>query len=135
MRKGKPEIISAPEQRKAATRLAVTPRFDANVVVEEPLLSFAKGKKYYIKTYGCQANIRDEEIMSGYLEKAGFIKVQEGEQPDLVILNTCAVRENAEEKIYGEIGKYKAESIHNPDFLLVIAGCVMGENGVAESIM
>ena len=72
---------------------------------------FAKGRTYSIVTFGCQANVRDEEILSGYLEFAGFSKAKEPTDADFVIINTCAVRENAEEKVYGEIGRYKAKSL------------------------
>lgn len=103
--------------------------------VPASLKRFASNKLYYIRTYGCQANTRDEEIMAGYLEEAGFRRTPNPREADLAIINTCAVRENAEEKIYGEIGSYKSNKEKNPDFLLVLAGCVMGENGVAESLL
>lgn len=135
MGKRKAEIYSKADQRKAMGRLKDTPRRYDELPVDPVLLDFAKGRTYFIRTYGCQANIRDEEIFSGYLEKAGFSKANEAENADLVILNTCAVRENAEEKIYGEIGKFKASFEKDKSFILVIAGCVMGENGIAEALM
>lgn len=126
---------SLPDQKEAAQRSKETPRLLSSALVPEALASFASGKSYSIRTYGCQANIRDEEIFAGYLEKAGFHKAESFEEADLVLINTCAVRENAEEKIFGEIGLCKARKEKNPDFLLVLAGCVMGENGVAEKLM
>jgi tRNA-2-methylthio-N6-dimethylallyladenosine synthase len=129
------EIKSLPNQKEAAARSETTPRLFSSALVPETLASFARGKSYAIRTYGCQANIRDEEIFAGYLEKAGFRKALSFEEADLVVINTCAVRENAEEKIYGEIGLCKARKEQNPDFLLVLAGCVMGESGVAEKLM
>ena len=71
--------------------------------ISETLTNYAKGKTYYIHTYGCQANYRDEEIISGILTKAGFLKAND-ENADIIILNTCAVRENAEDKVFGKIG-------------------------------
>lgn len=123
-----------PNQKEAAKRPLVERLID-NRPVPETLASFARGKKFYIRTYGCQGNIRDEEIMAGYLAKAGFSRVFDPDECDLAVINTCAVRENAEDKIYGEIGSYKAHAQRDKDFLLVIAGCVMGEDGVGESLL
>jgi len=128
------EYRSLPNQKDAAKRSANTPRFADERPVPENLKIFAKGRSYFIRTYGCQANIRDEEIFAGYLEKAGFVKADSAENANVVVINTCAVRENAEEKIYGEIGLCKANKDKDPDFLLILAGCVMGENGVAEKL-
>ena len=65
------------------------------------------GKKYFIKTYGCQMNVHDSEEISYRLETLGFEKVEELEDADLVILNTCAIRENAHDKLYGFLGRCK----------------------------
>ena len=77
------------------------------VIVPEFVKKFASGRTYYIHTYGCQANYRDEEVMAGYLELAGFKKGKE-DNADVIILNTCAVRENAEQKVFGHIGNLKS---------------------------
>ncbi len=127
-------IIDTPKSETAAKRPPVSRTFDDGKIPLN-LVSFAKGKKFYIRTYGCQANYRDEETMAGYLSKAGFERTNEPREADLAIINTCAVRENAEEKIYGEIGTFKANKERNPSFMLVLAGCVMGEEGVGESLL
>ena len=127
-------ILHRPCQKDAAKRPEVE-RVFASRKVPEILKSFAKGRYFYIRTYGCQANIRDEEVMAGFLTEAGFTRTYEQAQADVAIINTCAVRENAEEKIYGEIGSFKANHTKNKDFMLVIAGCVMGEDGVGESLI
>lgn len=129
------EFISVSDPKKAASRSPSIPRLIDQRPVDPVLLAFAQGKKYFIRTYGCQGNIRDEEIFAGYLEKAGFTRTEKSEEADLALINTCAFRENAEEKVYGEIGLFKANKDKNPDFLLVLAGCVMGEGGVAEKLM
>ncbi len=123
-----------PEKGKAAEKGGSFLRLVDEREVPSTLKNFADGKKYFIRTYGCQGNVRDEEIMAGYLEKAGFSRTLEENEADLALINTCAVRENAEEKIYGEIGKFKANKEKNPSFLLVLAGCVMGEEGVAKKL-
>ncbi|MBR6865886.1 MAG: tRNA (N6-isopentenyl adenosine(37)-C2)-methylthiotransferase MiaB, partial [Bacilli bacterium] len=127
-------VINKPCQKDAAKRPEVE-RVFANRKVPEILKSFAKGRYFYIRTYGCQANVRDEEVMAGFLTEAGFTRTYDQAQADVAIINTCAVRENAEEKIYCEIGSFKANHTKNKDFMLVIAGCVMGEDGVGESLI
>lgn len=127
-------ILETPKKETAAKRPPVLRSVDANTV-PATLASFAKGRKFYIRTYGCQANYRDEETMAGYLAEAGFVRTMDPKEANLAIINTCAVRENAEEKIYGEIGSFKANKEADPSFLLVLAGCVMGEEGVGESLL
>lgn len=122
------------DQKSAAKRPPVERTLSHNEVPEN-LKEFAKGRSFYIRTYGCQANIRDEEIMAGYLTAAGFVRTQDPRKASLAIINTCAVRENAEEKVYGEIGSYKINKQKDKDFMLVLAGCVMDENNVAQSLM
>jgi len=127
-------ILETPNKTTAAQRPSVQRSYDDGRIPLN-LCVFGAGKKFYIRTYGCQANYRDEETMAGYLAKAGFLRTDKPEEADIAIINTCAVRENAEEKIYGEIGSFKANKEKNPSFLLVLAGCVMGEEGVAESLL
>ena len=79
-----------------------------NFSVLESGKEFAKGKTYFIHTYGCQANYRDEEEMAGLLALAGYTKANAIEEADFILLNTCAVRENAEQKVFGQIGNLKA---------------------------
>ena len=62
------------------------------------------GKTYLVRTYGCQMNVHDSERLSGLLESAGYTAAPEGTDADVVVLNTCAVRENADNKLYGNLG-------------------------------
>lgn len=132
---GRVIVKSLPDMKQARNRTMRPALIRDEVKVPEAVKAFAKGKSYHIKTFGCQANVRDEEIMSGYLEVAGFVRAQSEETADFVIINTCAVRENAEEKVYGEIGKFKAHSQKDPDFTLAVCGCMMQEEGAAKKIM
>lgn len=66
-----------------------------------------KGKTYHVFTYGCQGNLADSEVISGILEQIGYIKAEDPYKADLVILNTCAIRENAENRIWGVLGRLK----------------------------
>ena len=99
------------------------------------LLEYAKGRKYYIRTYGCQANIRDEESMRGLLEGVGFAQTENKNEADIILLNTCAVRENAEDKVYGEIGNLKALKQKNKDLIIALCGCIPEEPEILERIL
>ncbi len=128
-------IISLPDLSKARNRQdGASIKYD-EAVYSDALRRFAQGKKYLVKTFGCQGNVRDEEIISGYLEKAGFSKTSDEKTADLVIVNTCAVRENAEDKVYGEIGKFKANATADKDFILGVCGCMMQEEAKAEKLI
>ncbi|MBQ4255527.1 MAG: tRNA (N6-isopentenyl adenosine(37)-C2)-methylthiotransferase MiaB [Bacilli bacterium] len=124
-----------PDMGKARNRVASPKTIREEIKASSEVKEFAKGRTYSIVTFGCQANVRDEEILSGYLEFAGFSKAKEPTDADFVIINTCAVRENAEEKVYGEIGRYKAKSLLDKNFVLAVCGCMMQEENVAKKIM
>lgn len=102
--------------------------------ISETLSNYAKGKTYYIHTYGCQANYRDEEIISGILTKAGFVKAND-ENADIIILNTCAVRENAEDKVFGKIGELKAIKAKNKNAIIAICGCMVQQIHIINKIL
>ncbi|MCR5491317.1 MAG: tRNA (N6-isopentenyl adenosine(37)-C2)-methylthiotransferase MiaB [Bacilli bacterium] len=132
---GRLAIKSLPDMKLARNRTLKPALVREEVKVPPLTKAFAEGKTYHIKTFGCQANVRDEEILSGYLEVAGYKRTESEDAADLVIINTCAVRENAEEKVYGEIGKHKAHSLKDNDFILAVCGCMMQEEGMAKKIM
>ncbi len=131
---GKKIYKSLPDMSKARNRVDSPRLLREPIVVSDAVKLFAQGKKYWITTFGCQANVRDQEIMAGYLELAGFVPSPNEAEADLAIINTCAVRENAEEKVYGEIGKFKANHLRNKSFLLCVCGCMMQEEEVAKTL-
>ncbi|MGI6782048.1 MAG: tRNA (N6-isopentenyl adenosine(37)-C2)-methylthiotransferase MiaB [Acholeplasmataceae bacterium] len=98
-------------------------------------LELGVGKKYLIQTYGCQANEADSEVMAGILEMIGFEKVNSPEDSDLIILNTCAIRENAENRIWGEVGRLSHYQKTNPNLIIGLAGCMPQEPDVVERIL
>ena len=126
---------SLPDMSKARNRSESPKTIREEIVVPASVLEFGKNRKYFIKTFGCQGNVRDEEILAGYLEKAGMKRTFVESEAGMVLINTCAVRENAEEKVYGEIGKFKANHQKDPSFVLGICGCMMQEEGIAKKIM
>jgi tRNA-2-methylthio-N6-dimethylallyladenosine synthase len=79
---------------------------------------------YEVRTYGCQMNVHDSERLSGLLEEAGYIRARSGEQADLVVFNTCAVRENADNKLYGNLGHLAPVKARKPDLQIAVGGCL-----------
>jgi tRNA-2-methylthio-N6-dimethylallyladenosine synthase len=80
---------------------------------------------YEVRTYGCQMNVHDSERISGLLETAGYLPVtDEGSDPDLVVFNTCAVRENADNKLYGTLGMMLTKKEANPNLQIAVGGCL-----------
>ena len=93
-----------------------------------------KGKKYHIVTLGCQMNVRDSETLAGMLTEMGFSAAETREEADLVLYNTCCVRENAENKALGNVIWLKELKKDKPDMIIAVCGCMMQEEGVAESL-
>ena len=94
-----------------------------------------KGKKYFIKTYGCQMNVHDSEEIKKILENLGYTEIEDYEQADLIILNTCAIRENAHDKVFGFLGRCKHLKKTNKDLILGLCGCMAQEENVVKEII
>lgn len=104
-------------------------------IVPENLINYGAGKTFHIKTYGCQSNVRDSETMAGILETIGFAYTSDIKLADLIILNTCAIREHAESKVFAEIGQLDKIKKTNPNFIFGIAGCMSQEESVVNRIL
>jgi tRNA-2-methylthio-N6-dimethylallyladenosine synthase len=91
-------------------------------------------KKYIITTWGCQMNEHDSEKMSGILETLGYKPTQIKDEADIIIFNTCLVRENAELKVYGNLGELKSLKREKPDLIIAICGCMMQKQEVRDLI-
>ena len=131
----KVEFIDLPSMDKARKRVATPELINFEFNPSKQALEYFKGKKYFIRTYGCQANIRDEEVMSGIFDELGMIKTQNEKECDIAILNTCAVRENAEDKVYGQIGDFKAIKEKNKNCILMICGCMIEQKHIIDKIL
>jgi len=103
--------------------------------IEEVKSDVFVNKKYFIKTYGCQMNVHDSEEIKALLENIGFSEIDNMENADLVILNTCAVRENAHDKVFGFLGRCKHLKKERPDLIVCLCGCMAQEVSVVEEIM
>ncbi|GFR35569.1 tRNA (N6-isopentenyl adenosine(37)-C2)-methylthiotransferase MiaB [Thermobrachium celere] len=91
-------------------------------------------KKYLIETWGCQMNEEDSEKMAGILKSIGYESATKREEADIIIFNTCAVRENAELKVFGNLGHLKTLKMQKPDLIIGICGCMMQQKGMPEEI-
>ncbi len=91
-------------------------------------------KKYFIATYGCQMNEHDSEKLAGMLSNMNYLECDNKEDADLIIFNTCCVRENAELKVYGNLGQLKALKKKKPDMIIAVCGCMMQQAHVVEHI-
>ena len=90
-------------------------------------------KKLFVKTYGCQMNVYDSERMVEALGRSGYVETETPDDADMILLNTCHIREKAAEKIYSELGRFKSLKDEKPDLKIGVAGCVAQAEG--EEIM
>ncbi|MBR4178537.1 MAG: tRNA (N6-isopentenyl adenosine(37)-C2)-methylthiotransferase MiaB [Bacilli bacterium] len=123
----KPNMIEAKKRNKNSVNY---------VEYKEVNNKFGKNKKYYVRTYGCQMNEHDSEKICGMLESVGFKSCDDIEESDIVILNTCAIRENAHDKVFGFLGVLKhIKDTTNPNLLVGICGCMAQEEVVVNEIL
>ena len=92
-------------------------------------------KPFYIETWGCQMNEEDSEKLSGMLKRVGYTKTENKEDAGIILFNTCCVRENAENKVFGNLGSLKHLKKENPDLIIGICGCMMQQEGMADKIL
>ena len=107
-------------------------RFDFKL--DESIKDKYKGKTYFIKTYGCQMNEHDSENIGALLESIGFTKVDDYLKADLVLLNTCSIRENAHNKAFGMLGRLKHLKNEKKDLIIGVCGCMAQEVSVIDEI-
>ena len=91
-------------------------------------------KTYYIKTFGCQMNEHDSEILAGMLENIGYRLTDTIDRADFVLLNTCCIRETAENKVFSFLGRLKSQKISNPAMLIGVCGCMTQQTGMASRL-
>ncbi len=103
--------------------------------IEDTLKDKYHGLRYYLKTYGCQMNEHDSENIEAMLEQLGFSKTEDYEKADLILLNTCSIRENAHNKAFGMLGRVKHLKEANPDLIVGMCGCMAQEEKVVEEIL
>ena len=84
----------------------------------------AAPRTYQVRTYGCQMNVHDSERLAGLLESSGYVRATVDEPADVVVFNTCAVRENADNKLYGNLGQLYATKLTKPGMPIAVGGCL-----------
>ncbi len=92
-------------------------------------LAGVTGRTYEVRTYGCQMNVHDSERISGLLDEAGYLLVSGADVPDVVVFNTCAVRENADNRLYGNLGHLKSVKDRTPGMQIAVGGCLAQKDG------
>ena len=102
--------------------------------VPDSMKEIGKNKKYYLKTYGCQMNVHDSENIKAILEDMSFTESDTMESADIILLNTCAIRENAHNKMFGFLGRVKHLKESKPEVICGICGCMAQEESVVEDI-
>lgn len=133
----KTRLVSTPDFSKAARRL----KSDVINYKREPitpsdfLLNWANNKKFHIETYGCQANVRDSEIIRNMLLQLNMKETENFSDADFILFNTCAIRENAENHLYGELGRAKDRYNKNKETIIAICGCVMQEEKALKYVI
>ena len=123
-----PDLKKARNRRKEETQ---TIEFE----MDENYKQLGLGKTYHIFTYGCQGNEADSEVISGILETMGYQESEEPMKSDVVILNTCAIRANAENRIWGVLGQLKGAKREKPDMTIGICGCMPQEENATEKFL
>jgi tRNA-2-methylthio-N6-dimethylallyladenosine synthase len=81
-------------------------------------------RRIYLETYGCQMNVADSELMLGQLRRAGYDRTEQAAEADVILLNTCAIREHAEQRVYGRLGELTRYKVRRPGVILGVAGCM-----------
>ncbi|MFH0993489.1 MAG: tRNA (N6-isopentenyl adenosine(37)-C2)-methylthiotransferase MiaB [bacterium] len=124
----KPKLAEARKRSKTASAFS-TYTFPASIG------TFGNGKTYWIETYGCQGNEADTEKIHGLLAACGFTPASALSGSDLVVFNTCAIRANAENKVFGELGRIQQYRDQHPDMKIAVGGCMPQEETVVEKIL
>ena len=125
--------MNLPDLKDAKKRTRYVPK-TINYKINDKFKDIGKNKTYFIKTYGCQMNEHDTENIKALLEEVGFKESNDMENADLILLNTCAIRENAHNKVFGMLGRIKHLKESKPDIIVGICGCMAQEEDVAKEI-
>jgi tRNA-2-methylthio-N6-dimethylallyladenosine synthase len=98
-------------------------------------IAASAGGRYWVNTYGCQMNVRDSQTLAGMLEEMSYEKASKQDEADLILFNTCCVRENAERRVFGNIGHLQSLKKERPGLIVGVCGCMMQQDGSAERLL
>ncbi|MFC4735675.1 tRNA (N6-isopentenyl adenosine(37)-C2)-methylthiotransferase MiaB [Bacillus daqingensis] len=124
-----------PDLKQAKKRGKENVEIHYDFEVPDSMQGIGSGKKFLIRTYGCQMNEHDSENMAGILMNMGFQSTASVDEADVILINTCAIRENAENKVFGEIGHLKSLKRDNPGLIIGVCGCMSQEESVVNRIL
>ncbi|APH05168.1 tRNA (N6-isopentenyl adenosine(37)-C2)-methylthiotransferase MiaB [Bacillus weihaiensis] len=127
-------VYMPPSLKDAKKRGKEEVKYDGFAIPEQ-FRGMGQDKKFYIRTYGCQMNEHDTEVMAGIFMALGYEPTNGVEDADVILLNTCAIRENAENKVFGELGHLKTLKKQRPGLLLGVCGCMSQEESVVNRIL
>ncbi len=128
-------VYMPPSLKDARKRGREEVKYHKDFEIPEKFLGMGNGRKFYIRTYGCQMNEHDTEVMAGIFMGLGYEHTETVEDADVILLNTCAIRENAENKVFGELGHLKSLKLERPGLLIGVCGCMSQEESVVNRIL
>jgi tRNA-2-methylthio-N6-dimethylallyladenosine synthase len=127
-------VYVPPSLKDAKKRGKEVVKYD-QFTIPEQFKGMGEGRKFLIRTYGCQMNEHDTEVMAGIFMALGYEATDKVDDANVILLNTCAIRENAENKVFGELGHLKSLKLEKPDLLLGVCGCMSQEESVVKRIL
>ncbi|WP_436861907.1 tRNA (N6-isopentenyl adenosine(37)-C2)-methylthiotransferase MiaB [Staphylococcus caeli] len=128
-------VYQPPSLKEARKRGKEEINYNRDFQIDEKYRNMGQGKTFLIKTYGCQMNAHDTEVMAGILGALGYTPTEEMNQADVILINTCAIRENAENKVFSEIGNLKHLKKEKPETVIGVCGCMSQEESVVNKIL
>lgn len=123
---------TVPEQQK--TKIADEITVSNEMTAVRAMFEARGGGRYFINTYGCQMNERDSDALAAMLDEMGCVQADSVDEADIVLFNTCCVRERAEWKVLGNVGALKPAKQVNPDLIIVVCGCMMQQKDAAKQL-
>ncbi|WP_042348813.1 tRNA (N6-isopentenyl adenosine(37)-C2)-methylthiotransferase MiaB [Bacillus massiliigorillae] len=129
------KTYEAPSLKDAKKRGKEAVQYHNDFTISEQFRGMGVGRKFLIRTYGCQMNEHDTEVMAGIFMALGYEPTDDVNEANVILLNTCAIRENAENKVFGELGHLKPLKMKKPDLLIGVCGCMSQEESVVNRIL
>ena len=128
-------VYTPPSLKEAKRRGKEKIEYHNDYQIEYRFLGMGNDRKFHIRTYGCQMNEHDTEVIAGILTSLGYESTDDVKEANVILLNTCAIRENAENRVFGELGHLKPLKLENPDLLIGVCGCMSQEESVVNKIL
>ncbi|MDV6377575.1 tRNA (N6-isopentenyl adenosine(37)-C2)-methylthiotransferase MiaB [Sporosarcina sp. GW1-11] len=128
-------VYSGPSLKDAKKRGKEEVEYHDNFQIDSRFKGMGQDRKFHIQTFGCQMNEHDTEVMSGIFMALGYEWTDNVKEANVILLNTCAIRENAENRVFGELGHLKPLKLSKPDLLIGVCGCMSQEESVVKKIL